>query len=102
MARLLVNYVLQSLVGYAVRMTPPNLSRLEYLQAVIKSQRVDAFPYDLAAMIIEGFWFTLKDAACLRTSSLEPSSRGEMFIVKGGIINRDRYDILDLDDVSED
>eukprot|EP00955_Chlamydomonas_euryale_P005187 55400-Chlamydomonas_euryale.AAC.4 len=82
LGRLLVNYILQPLLPFPVRMTPPYVSREQYVQAISLSRLSNGCltsPSDLAAMIIEGAWFSLKDARNIQ-DAMAPKSRGQIFV----------------------
>lgn len=95
MGRLLVNHILQPLLPFPVRMTPPYVSRSQFLRAITSARLDDGqlvAPCDLAAMIIEGTWYSVKDAIHMQ-NQLASKSRGQMFVGSEGM-NMQRYSLL--------
>eukprot|EP00798_Chlamydomonas_sp_ICE-L_P028526 gene28526-31685_t len=70
LGRLLVNFVVQNVLPFPIRMMPPYAHRDIYISAItaarcIQDGKCVSFqsPRDLVALIIEGAWFCMRDAS---------------------------------------
>lgn len=99
-ARLIVQYIMRIMLPFPVRATPPYVSRTQYLDAIQIARHVDvrgnfhlSHPCDLTAMIIEGVWFSVKDAFRMISQMNGSNMRGYMYI-NGPDVSYDRYRLL--------
>lgn len=86
LGRLLVNFIVQHLLPFPIRVMPPYAHRDGYLNAIIASREVQdgvcvglLQPCELAALIVEGAWFCMKDAANL-CRQMRSSLRGHILV----------------------
>eukprot|EP00798_Chlamydomonas_sp_ICE-L_P003348 gene3348-13379_t len=99
LSRLLVNFVVQHVLPFPIRMMPPYAHRDIYISAITAARHIRdgkcvgfQSPSDLVVLIIEGAWFCMRDASNL-CGHLSSTSRGSMFVGMGAV-NPTRYNLL--------